>query len=49
MCEVCEHPEKLQGRKPGDCSPEQMKECHGLDAEHLHVEAEHAHHPEANR
>ena len=29
MCKCqCEHPEKLQG-KPGDCSKEQIKECHG--------------------
>ncbi len=27
----CEHPEKLTG-KPGECSPEQIRECHG-DAE----------------
>jgi hypothetical protein len=25
---VCEHPEKLKG-KPGECSHEQIKECHG--------------------
>jgi hypothetical protein len=31
--EGCEHPEKLQG-KPGECSPEQIKECHGQVAEH---------------
>ena len=53
MCEVCEHPEKLKGRKPGECSPEQIKECHGLDTEHvhehLHGEAEQAHHSEADR
>lgn len=24
----CDHPEKLKG-KPGECSPEQIKECHG--------------------
>ena len=30
---VCEHPEKLKG-KPGKCSPEQIKECHGQVAEH---------------
>jgi hypothetical protein len=29
----CEHPEKLKG-KPGQCSPEQIKECHGEIAEH---------------
>ncbi len=29
----CEHPEKLKG-KPGDCSPEQIKECHGDDPTH---------------
>jgi hypothetical protein len=25
---ICEHPERLRG-KPGECSPEQIKECHG--------------------
>ena len=30
---VCEHPEKLKG-KPGECSPEQIKECHGDVKEH---------------
>jgi len=29
----CEHPEKLKG-KPGECSPEQIKECHGEVVEH---------------
>ncbi len=24
----CENPDKLKG-KPGECSPEQVKECHG--------------------
>jgi len=24
----CQHPEKLKG-KPGECSPEQIRECHG--------------------
>jgi hypothetical protein len=29
MCEdKCEHPEKLKGR-PGECTPEQIRECHG--------------------
>jgi len=29
MCEEnCQHPEKLKG-KPGECTPEQIKECHG--------------------
>jgi ArsR family transcriptional regulator len=33
MCkENCQHPEKLKG-KPGECTPEQIKECHG-DATH---------------
>ena len=27
-CKGCQHPEKLEG-KPGDCSPEQIRECHG--------------------
>ncbi len=30
---ICRHPEKLKG-KPGDCSPEQIKECHGQTEEH---------------
>jgi hypothetical protein len=25
----CEHPEKLKGKKPGECTPKQVKECHG--------------------
>jgi hypothetical protein len=42
MCDgkcQCEHPEKLQG-KPGDCTPEQIRECHGENADHLCVKAE---------
>ena len=35
MCDddkkTCEHPDKLKG-EPKDCTPEQIKECHG-DAE----------------
>jgi hypothetical protein len=30
---VCEHPERLKG-KPGECSPEQIRECHGEVVEH---------------
>jgi DNA-binding transcriptional ArsR family regulator len=36
MCKCdckCTHPEKLKG-KPGECSPEQIKECHGDTKEH---------------
>ncbi|MBW1697924.1 MAG: winged helix-turn-helix transcriptional regulator [Deltaproteobacteria bacterium] len=34
MCkDCCEHPEKLKG-KPEDCSPEQIRECHGDTREH---------------
>jgi len=29
----CEHPERLKG-KPGECSPEQITECHGDVKEH---------------
>jgi hypothetical protein len=29
----CEHPEKLKG-KPGECSQEQIRECHGNDKNH---------------
>ena len=33
----CEKPEKLKG-KPGECSPEQIKICHGDVEEHPCVE-----------
>lgn len=33
----CEHPERLKG-KPGECSPEQIRECHGDAAGHPCVE-----------
>jgi DNA-binding transcriptional ArsR family regulator len=34
MCQCnCEHPEKLKG-KPGECSPEQIQECHGNEKDH---------------
>jgi DNA-binding transcriptional ArsR family regulator len=34
MCDCkCQHPEKLKGN-PGDCSLEQIKECHGDEKEH---------------
>jgi len=34
MCkDCCEHPDKLKG-KPGECSEEQIKECHGDTKEH---------------
>jgi hypothetical protein len=36
MCDAtigCQKPEKLEG-KPGECSPEQIKECHGDVEEH---------------
>jgi len=29
----CEHPERLKG-KPEECSPEQIRECHGDAKEH---------------
>ena len=29
----CQKPENLKG-KPEDCSPEQIKECHGTEAKH---------------
>lgn len=34
----CQFPEKLKG-KPEDCSPEQIKECHGEGAEHPCVDS----------
>lgn len=34
MCDCkCEYPEKLKG-KPEECTPEQIKECHGDTKEH---------------
>jgi hypothetical protein len=41
MCKVekkkgCEHPEKLKG-KPEECTPEQIRECHGQVVEHPFV------------
>jgi len=36
---VCEHPEKLKG-KVGECTPEQIKECHGEAAQHPCVKEE---------
>jgi hypothetical protein len=30
----CEHPQKLKGQ-PEECSPEQIRECHGDVEEHL--------------
>ncbi len=30
----CEHPEELKGRKPGQCSPEQIEKCHGDSKNH---------------
>ncbi|MGD0919724.1 MAG: hypothetical protein ABSB22_25080 [Thermodesulfobacteriota bacterium] len=29
----CQHPEKLKG-KPSECTPEQIKECHGDSMNH---------------
>ena len=37
MQKGCEHPEKLKG-KPEDCTPEQIKECHGDVKKHPCVE-----------
>lgn len=31
--DICQHPERLKGR-PEDCTPEQIKECHGKTEEH---------------
>jgi hypothetical protein len=30
--EICQHPENLKS-KPGECTPEQMRECHGPTVE----------------
>ena len=47
MCDEskCEHPEKLKG-KPGECSPEQVKECHGDADSHPCTGTEVCEHPE---
>ena len=37
--EICAHPEKLKG-KPGECTPEQIRECHGKEIEHPCVKEE---------
>jgi len=29
----CQKPDKLKG-KPGECTPEQIRECHGEDPDH---------------
>ena len=45
MCECCndekkcERPDQLKG-KPEDCSPEQIRKCHGDDPSHPCVETE---------
>mgnify|MGYP000084754102 CR=1 FL=1 len=41
----CRKPEKLDGR-PEDCSPEQVKECHGDVDSHPCTPAESCEHPE---
>ncbi len=28
--EDCEHPERLRGKVPGQCSAEQIRQCHGI-------------------
>jgi DNA-binding transcriptional ArsR family regulator len=34
MCDCkCQHPEKLKGN-PGDCTPAQIRECHGDEKKH---------------
>ena len=36
--EICCHPDKSKG-KPGECSPEQIIECHGEVEKHSCVKA----------
>ena len=39
MCDQnCEYPERLGDKQPSECSPEQIKECHGEEA----LEEEHS-------
>ncbi len=35
----CQHPDRLEG-EPGECSPEQIKKCHGDDPDHPCVDDE---------
>ncbi len=37
-CKGCKHPEKLKG-KPEECSPAQIKQCHGDAKRHPCVAA----------
>ena len=41
----CENPEKLKG-KPADCSPKQIRQCHGYVAGHPCVATAECEHPE---
>ncbi len=41
----CEQPENLKGA-PQDCSPEQIRQCHGDDAGHPCTESTACEHPE---
>ena len=48
MCDgkaKCERPEELKG-KPEECSPEQIRKCHGDAAGHPCVEPQGCEHPE---
>jgi len=36
----CEHPERLKGHKPGECSQKQIEECHGDAEKHTCCEDE---------
>jgi len=48
MCceeEKCERPEELKG-SPGQCSPEQIRKCHGDAPGHSCAPAESCEHPE---
>ncbi len=41
----CEKPEELKG-KSGECSPEQIRKCHGDTEDHPCVETQGCEHPE---
>jgi hypothetical protein len=44
----CQHPEKLKGR-PGECIPEQVKECHGESKSHSCEEEKKSTHSEEKK
>jgi len=36
----CQYPDRLKGKSPQECSPEQIRKCHGETREHPCVDAD---------